>query len=141
VNLTQRPPAAAVKQLLEEARLPTSDLTEAHLEHFLGCGENGALEGVVGLELYPPLALLRSLAVTSISRSRGLGARLLAEAERYARSREVKEIYLLTTTAERFFARAGYERIPREAAPQAIRETQEFSNLCPASSAVMRKRL
>jgi amino-acid N-acetyltransferase len=141
VNLTQRPPAAAVKQLLEEARLPTSDLTEAHLEHFLGCGENGALEGVVGLELYPPLALLRSLAVTSISRSRGLGATLLAEAERYARSREVKEIYLLTTTAERFFARAGYERIQREAAPQAIRETKEFSNLCPASSAVMRKRL
>jgi amino-acid N-acetyltransferase len=141
VNLTQRPPAAAVKQLLEEARLPTSDLTEAHLEHFLGCGENGALEGVVGLELYPPLALLRSLAVTSISRSRGLGATLLAEAERYARSREVKEIYLLTTTAERFFARAGYERIQREAAPQAIRETQEFSSLCPASSAFMRKRL
>jgi len=141
VNLRQRPPAAAVKQLLEEARLPTSDLTEAHLEHFLGCGENGALEGVVGLELYPPLALLRSLAVTPIFRSRGLGATLLAEAERYARSREVKEIYLLTTTAERFFARAGYERIPREAAPQAIRETQEFSSLCPASSAVMRKRL
>ena len=141
MNLMQRPLAAAVKQLLEEARLPTSDLTEAHLEHFLGCGENGALEGVVGLELYPPLALLRSLAVTSISRNRGLGATLLAEAERYARSREVKEIYLLTTTAERFFARAGYERIQREAAPQAIRETQEFSSLCPASSAFMRKRL
>ena len=75
------------------------------------------------------------------SRGRGVGSTLLAEAERYARLREVKEIYLLTTTAERFFARSGYERILRDAAPQAIRETQEFSSLCPASSALMRKRL
>ena len=141
MKVVQRPAASAVKQLLAEAQLPTSDLTEAHLENFLSCGDNGTLDGVVGLELYQPVALLRSLAVASRSRRRGVGSTLLAEAERYARLREVKEIYLLTTTAERFFARSGYERILRDAAPQAIRETQEFSSLCPASSAVMRKRL
>ncbi|HEY3076769.1 MAG TPA: arsenic resistance N-acetyltransferase ArsN2 [Burkholderiales bacterium] len=141
MNIVQYPAAAAVKRLLEEANLPTSDLTEAHLENFLGCGANGSLDGVVGLELYPPVALLRSLAVASSRRGRGVGSTLLAEAERYARLREVKEIYLLTTTAEQFFARSGYEHIVREAAPPAIRETQEFSSLCPASSAVMRKRL
>ena len=137
----QRPPASAVKRLLEEAKLPTSDLTEAHLENFLAYGDSGALDGVVGLELYQPVALLRSLAVAAGSRGRGVGSTLLAEAERYARSHEVKEIYLLTTTAESFFARAGYECIVRDAVPPAIRETQEFSSLCPASSAVMRKRL
>jgi len=141
MNLIQRPAASAVKRLLDEAQLPTSDLTEAHLEHFLACGAHDALEGVVGLELYQPVALLRSLAVASRSRGRGLGSTLLAEAERYARLREVQEIYLLTTSAERFFARSGYERILRDAAPSAIRETQEFSSLCPASSALMRKRL
>jgi amino-acid N-acetyltransferase len=141
VKVVQRPAVAAVKDLLDEARLPTSDLTEAHLENFLACGDNGALDGVVGLELYQPVALLRSLAVASRSRGRGVGSTLLAEAERHARSREVKEIYLLTTTAERFFARSGYERILRDAAPEAIRETQEFSGLCPASSVVMRKRI
>ena len=141
MNLLQRPPASAVRQLLEEVQLPTSDLTQAHLDNFLGCGDSGALEGVVGLELYPPVALLRSLAVASICRSRGLGTTLLAEAERHARHRGVKEIYLLTTTAERFFARSGYERIEREAAPEAIRATREFSAICPASSAVMKKRL
>ena len=140
-NYFQRPAATAVKVLLAQAQLPASDITEAHLEHFIACGSAQALDGVVGLELYQPCALLRSLAVTAGERGNGLGSALLADAERYARSRGVAEIYLLTNTAERFFARAGYERIPRESAPRAIRETQEFSALCPASAALMRKRL
>jgi hypothetical protein len=31
--------------------------------------------------------------------------------------------------------------VQRDAAPEAIRTTQEFSQICPASSALMRKRL
>ena len=96
---------------------------------------------MIGLELYPPVALLRSLAVAVGERGQGLGSGLLADAERYAREHQVERIYLLTTSAQEFFARAGYERIEREAAPQAIRETQEFSLLCPSTSALMRKRL
>jgi amino-acid N-acetyltransferase len=132
---------AAVKRLLDEAKLPVADLSQAHLENFLGRTEGDELKAVVGLELYPPVALLRSLAVASRARDRGVGSALLIDAERYAREHQVKEIYLLTTTAERFFARAGYERIAREMAPAAIQQTQEFSTLCPASSALMRKRL
>jgi len=140
-NYFPRPATSAVKALLTQAQLPTSDLSDAHLEHFIGCGSGDGLDGVVGLELYPPYALLRSLAVAASERGNGIGSALLADAERYARSRGVAEIYLLTNTAERFFARAGYERIARESAPRAIRETQEFTVLCPASSALMRKRL
>jgi amino-acid N-acetyltransferase len=131
----------AVKRLLDEAKLPVADLSEAHLENFIGRSYGNELEGVVGLELYPPVALLRSLAVVPARRGRGIGQALLADAERYARERDVKDIFLLTTSAERFFARAGYERIERAAAPAAIQHTQEFSSLCPASSAFMRKRL
>ena len=131
----------AVRRLLGEAQLPTADLTEAHLESFLGRGTGAAPDAVVGLEIYPPVALLRSLAVKVDARGHGLGSALLADAERYARERDVKEIYLLTATAEEFFANAGYERVPRDSAPAAIRATQEFSSLCPASSALMRKRL
>ena len=136
-----RPRLAAVQALLGESQLPASDLTEAHLEHFIGCGSAEALDGVVGLELYPPYALLRSLAVAAAERGNGLGSALLADAERHARSRGVTEIYLLTNSAERFFERKGYQHVPRESAPPAIRATQEFAALCPASSAFMRKRL
>jgi amino-acid N-acetyltransferase len=128
-----------VKALLLEAQLPVSDLTEAHLEHFIGCGSDQALAGVVGVELYPPHALLRSLAVAPGERGRGIGGELVTEAERHARAHGAHEIYLLTTTAERFFSHAGYEPAPRSAAPAAIRETAEFAAICPASAALMRK--
>jgi len=65
----------------------------------------------------------------------------VAQAELFARSQGAEEIYLLTSTAERFFERLGYARVLREAAPVAIQQTQEFSALCPSSSALMVKRL
>jgi amino-acid N-acetyltransferase len=138
-NYFQRPRVRAVKALLLDTRLAFSDLAQAHLEHFIGCGSAEALDGVVGLELYPPYALLRSLAVAPRERGRGLGERLVIEAQRHAREHGVREMYLLTTSAGRFFARAGYEPLSRDAAPAAIRETSEFATICPASAALMRK--
>ena len=135
-----QPALGAVQSLLREVQLPSSDLSAAHLGHFIGCGTE-ALDGVVGLELYPPYALLRSLAVAQGKRGGGIGRALLLQAERYACERGVTELYLLTTTAERFFARAGYERVPREAAPAAIGATREFASLCPTSATFMCKRL
>ena len=141
MNVFPHPPASAVTCILGEAGLPFSDLTDAHLEHFFGCGSISAPEGIVGLELYGSVALLRSLAVSSKCRGRGCGTALVAQAELFARSQGAREIYLLTTTAERFFERLGYARALREAAPVVIQRTQEFSILCPSSSAFMRKRL
>jgi amino-acid N-acetyltransferase len=63
----------------------------------------------------------------------------VAEAERYARSKGVTDLYLLTTTAEGFFERLGYRRVVRENAPEAIRQTKEFSGLCSSSAAFMAK--
>ena len=141
MNVFLHPPASAVTRILGEAGLPCSDLTAAHLEHFFGCGSIGAPDGIIGLELYESVALLRSLAVSSKCRGRGCGTALVAQAELFAQSRGAREIYLLTTTAQRFFERLGYARVPREAAPVAIQRTQEFSTLCPSGSACMVKRL
>ena len=132
---------AAVRTLLAEAQLPASDLTEEHLKTFLWRGKHGRLLAVVGLELYPPVGLLRSLAVSATSRNQGIGSALLVDAERYAREHAVNDLYLLTTTAEKFFASRGYEKIERDDAPAAIRNTQEYSTLCSAASVLMRKRL
>jgi len=141
MNVFPRPPASAVTGLLTEAGLPSSDLTAAHLQNFFGCGPTSAPDGIVGVELHESVALLRSLAVRASCRDRGCGTALVAQAERFARSQGAKEIYLLTTTAERFFERLGYARIQREAAPAAIRRTQEFSTLCSSSATLMIKRL
>jgi amino-acid N-acetyltransferase len=47
----------------------------------------------------------------------------------------------LTTTAERFFPKFGFEPIDREQVPPSVRESVEFQSACPASAIVMRKRL
>lgn len=136
-----RPSAAAVKALLSAAALPTADLRAEHFEHFLARGPEDSPDAVVGLELYGEVALLRSLVVAAADRGKGHGTRLVAAAEAYAGQRGVQEIYLLTTTAEAFFSRLGYAHCARAEAPVAIRQSAEFSSLCPASSAFMRKRI
>ncbi len=139
--LFNNPNEQAVKRLLVDAELPVADLTPGHMQHFFGCGTPEALDGVIGVELFGDLALLRSLAVARQKRGGGLGKQLVAEAESYARERGVKVLYLLTTTAERLFDRLGYSRIGREAVPDSIRATPEYAGICPASSAVMCKTL
>ena len=136
-----RPDPATVRALLAAAGLPVADLTAAHLDDFWGCGESPDLIGVIGLEGYGTVALLRSLAVAPAWRGRGLGSALLAHAEQVAHQRGVSALYLLTTTAGAFFTRRGYVRIPREAAPPALRQTAEFAALCPASAACLTKAL
>jgi amino-acid N-acetyltransferase len=127
--------------VLNGAGLPSVDLTDAHMEHFFYCGPAQAPTGLVGLELFGELALLRSLAVADVTRSRGLGSALLAHAEQHARAAGAREIYLLTTTAEEFFRRRGFSTAARDEAPAAIRQSREFAGLCPASAAFMIKRL
>ena len=136
-----RPARQGVESLLTAAGLPSADLTDGHLECFFFAGAPDAPIGLVGLELRGDVALLRSLAVAAQARSAGLGSALVAHAEAHAAAQGVHTVYLLTTTAEPFFARRGYSRIDRGQAPAAIRATREFSGLCPASSVFMSKRL
>jgi amino-acid N-acetyltransferase len=141
MDIFEKPNLSAVKQLLSESGLPIEDITAQHLQHFFGCGSGPGFEGVVGLELFGEVALLRSLAVASSRRGTGVGSGLVAHAERHAREQGVQSLYLLTTTAEQFFLRRGYARIPRDEAPTAIETTSEFSGICPVSSAFMVKYL
>ena len=136
-----RPTLSTAVALLQSQGLPDSDITDEHLKHFFFIGSNGSPSGLVGLEVYGTDALLRSLVVGENARSKGFGSALIEHAEQYAASMSVRSIYLLTTTAEAFFKRLGYERIERSQAPPTIERTREFASLCPASSAFMTKRL
>lgn len=135
------PTLVGVTRLLTGAQLPTADISEALLTNFFFAGTATQPVGIIGLELAPPHALLRSLVVDAQSRSAGLGTQLLSHAERHAAQSGVQTIYLLTTTAESFFAARGYARVPRSAAPPPIASSAEFASLCPASAAFMGKEL
>jgi amino-acid N-acetyltransferase len=132
--------AAELLALMERAHLPTDGLS-AHLDAAFVAREDGRVVGSAALELYADGGLLRSVAVDAERRGTGLGARLTSAAIGDAQQRQLPALYLLTTTAENFFPRFGFERITREEVPASVRESIEFRGACPASAIVMRKRL
>lgn len=133
------PLSGEVVALLSACNLPVADLSPASAAQLFGVRLDGTLAAIVGLELYGPFGLLRSLAVAPACRRRGIGRALIAFAESFAAAHGVESLYLLTTDAAEFFLKLGYSPLPREAAPSAIRATSQFSGLCPASSAFMSK--
>lgn len=127
--------------LLSECGLPTKDISASSPPLFFGARDHGALVGVIGLEIYSTVGLLRSLAVAPSYRGRCLGRDLVLCAESFSIDQGVGELFLLTTTAEPFFARLGYRQASRSNAPAAIKDTSQFAGLCPASSAFLSKQV
>ena len=127
---------AAVLDLLRRSQLPTDDL-EHHLATTLVARRDGRVVGSAALEVYGTGALLRSVAVDAPLRGEGLGHRLTEAALALGRTRRVKTVYLLTTTAGDFFPRLGFHRIERSAVDPAVQTSVEFTTSCPASALVM----
>lgn len=128
-----------ILELLEEADLPVDGVND--VESFLVVREDGRLAGCVGLEAYEDVGLLRSLVVRPDTRGTGLGKRLVDELLETARGRGIRSLYLLTTTADEYFPRFGFERIPREEADPRLHASAEFRGACPDSAVCMRKTL
>lgn len=138
--LAQPDDESGIRALLQAAGLTDSDLTPAHFLTFLVARAGRELVGCLGGEVLDERTiLLRSLAVAESSRGRGLGVRLVAEGERVARQLGMESIYLLTETAREFFARRGFRTVPRDDAPEVVRQCGQFAQLCPASAVLMEK--
>jgi amino-acid N-acetyltransferase len=125
-----------IRNVLSALGLPADDVGAPH-QTFLTARSGDALVGFVGLELYGLAALLRSLAVVPTRHGEGLGRDLARRALAEAEARGVRDVFLLTTTAERFFERSGFARVEREHVPEPIRESPEFKSLCPANAVCM----
>lgn len=128
-----------IQWLLNSHALPTTDITEEALEHFWVYRDFIGVAGVVGLECYGDVALLRSLVVADGYVGRGIGKRLVAAAEDLARARQIHSIYLLTTTVQAYFEPLGFRCIPRDGVPSAIADSSQFKSLCPSTAVLMVK--
>jgi amino-acid N-acetyltransferase len=129
-----------VHALLRANDLPTEDLVDAGV-YLYGALEGHTLAGVIGLQVLDGIGLLRSLAVATEHRQHGLGARLCDLVRAEAQARSLGSLWLLTTSARDYFARRGFEVVPRDLVPVAIRTTAQFASLCPSSAVVMREQL
>jgi len=130
----------AVDHILSQYQLPLDGLRD-HLATTLVARENGNVIGSAALEVYEGGALLRSVAVASGRAHQGLGRSLTEAALQLAAAVHVPAVFLLTTTAERYFPRFGFVRVDRTDVPASVQQSVEFTSACPSSATVMRKRL
>lgn len=122
--------APAIRALIDEnvasgALLPrTEDFISLNHEHYLVVTENDTVLGCIHLEEYAPsIAEVRSVAVSSAARGRGVGDALMAAVERLARQRQVTTIFAVTNNLK-FFADRGFEE---RAIPELDRERSAVS--------------
>ena len=127
-----------VVALLTAAGLPTEDIRK-NLENFWIADAGGKAIGVIGMDLYAPYALLRSMTVVPEFRSNGIASRLVEQVEQLAKNQGLSELYLITNTAELYFSKKGFQAISKEAVPASVASSAEMNGLCPASSVIMRK--
>lgn len=125
--------------ILQQQKLPTSDIDEDKLLYLLMNGE--AVVGTAGLEIFDDCALLRSVSVIEEEQGKGYGTVINNEIEKYAKESGIDCLYLLTTTAKDFFEKQGYCVIKREDSPVSLQQTAEFTSLCPSTAVVMKKRI
>ena len=130
----------AIADLLTASDLPR-DGADAHLARFIVAERDERIVGCACVEPYGDAGLLRSVAVAASERGRGVGEALTACAAERAATRGMTALYLLTTTASRFFARLGFVVIARDAALAAVRGSGQFSGGCCSTAVAMRLEL
>jgi amino-acid N-acetyltransferase len=114
VRAAQAADYAEVLTLLKQAGLPSDGVQESFANFLVARDAEDDLIGCVGAEYHGELALLRSLAVSEAARGKGLGRELVLEVLSTARAQQMREVVLLTATAEKFFAGFfGFEMVAR----------------------------
>lgn len=126
-----------VMDLLQQQKLPVSDIKEDTLLYTLAEGDQ--VIGTAGMDIFESCALLRSVSILGNTRGKGYGKILTGKVEQLAKENGISSMYLITHTAKDFFERQGYWVIDRTTAPDAIKQTDQFTGLCPSSAVVMKK--
>ena len=126
-----------VESTLRDSELPLDGLRDQFGDGYAVAEVNGELIGVEGIEVYGTDGLLRSAAVVSAWRGKGVGDALTRDRIEWARRRGLKSLYLLTMTAGDYWPRFGFRRADRDAAPEAMRHSPEFTEACPSTALFM----
>ncbi|MEK7403426.1 MAG: arsenic resistance N-acetyltransferase ArsN2, partial [Gemmatimonadota bacterium] len=130
----------AVERLLTASQLPLDGVRESFTD-FIVAESNGDIVGAAGLEICRDDALLRSVAVHTDWRGKGVGRALVTRAIADAEARGINALYLLTTTAEHYFPTLGFSKVTRDDVPADVRATKEFTTACPDSAVAMKRAL
>ncbi|HEY1348187.1 MAG TPA: GNAT family N-acetyltransferase [Ktedonobacteraceae bacterium] len=87
--------------------------------------------------MYEGVAILHSVAIDPVYRSRGLGQQLVETQLNKAQKLGFLEVYLLTETAHDYFPRFGFRPIERSAVAPFIHAPIEWTSAGPESAQAM----
>jgi amino-acid N-acetyltransferase len=125
-----------IETLLQKCDLPFDDCNE-QLDNFYGITSGNDLIAIGALQIEGQIALLRSVAVLEGNRGMGLAVRMTQHLLEVARTNGVRDIFLLTESAEHYFSRFGFQAVERDSVPAYVQSTRQFESLCPASAQAM----
>jgi amino-acid N-acetyltransferase len=125
-----------IKRLLIGSLLPSRDVGGAS-QRFIVASEAGRLLGCAGLQVSGEDGLVRSMAVHWTRRNAGLGTRLHQRLLFEATLAGVKRLYVVTATAEDFFAGHGFKKIAAKDVPVELQASEEFTAFAPGGGTVM----
>jgi amino-acid N-acetyltransferase len=126
-----------LKFFLELNKLPFKDISLNGNIFLLYYDDEDNVIGSAGLEIYGEAGLIRSIAVSSKDRGKKLGTKIVDEMLLLARTKNLRSVFLLTETANEFFLKVGFQDFSRHDVPEAVKNSSEFSLVCPASAKCM----
>ena len=129
-----------IRRLLSECGLPTLYI-HSHLKSFVVAKAGKKIVGVIGVEVYGRVGLLRSLCVDQAYRTQGIARMLNAEILTYAHMRKIGRLYLFTWDAENFASKLGFRKIDKKRIPKSIRSTWQFRSFSPYPVVCMMKKI
>lgn len=116
--------------------LPTVGVENCCSNFVIATDEKGIWYGIAGLELYDQSALLRSVAVNETFRGMGYGKALVDTAISNGRQNGVRNIYLLTDNASKYFENLGFAAVNRKDIDEAVKASPEFGACCATAVAM-----
>lgn len=128
---------AAFETALAAAGLPVIDLDADGAQYFAFEHRDDEPLAFVGMVTFDKEGLLRSLVVPQSQRGQSHGTYAIDAISQFARRQGVRQLWLLTTHAERYFIRQGFRIIHRKDAPATIAASRQFSSTCPDTAVLM----
>lgn len=119
--------------------LPADDVAEVGRTFFRFDDAAGRVIGFGGFEAHGTDALLRSIVVLPGRQGKGWGREIVQKLLDDARAAGTSRAYLLTTSAQAFFAPLGFTVVARDDVPASILQTRQAAGLCPATATIMCK--
>ena len=113
---------SVIQAMLQKAKVE-SDEVEKHLHHFFVVEQSEPKEmvGTMGMEVYPPFGVLRSLVLDQAVVNEKLSWQLLQILLSYAESLQLEEVYFIAGSAVNWFQELAFEVVERTQLPKELK--------------------